>query len=347
MKKLFLIVAAVALMLVGCKKQSELNFTDMGEATVLVNVVYNPGQHDVNGVLIEGEIPVTDAVVLAKIQYSEYSDPAQGAKEIEAENKGEGNYEVKVPAGQKPVNIEIIVRDYAAPYYENKDYAVNAMWTADPVGVGGLMKDYVKAVNVTMYKYENIANDAMTKELTVEGITKAQIEKLVFVDDEDPSLSESNIAGLEIKYAPMGCEFEMVLNNYNDDRTITYTFTSDAATGAFNQTVKYYDAWDVEDIYVEIYPKAFVGDFTHRYFLYNQVEEEYRAVTQTLHGYYENQGGATEYATIGSGLLTLNFGDIHLYFHAENEDIIRGAYDTGDVIDGHDEYKIIYGGLWN
>ena len=237
MKKLFLIVAAVALMLVGCKKQSELNFTDMGEATVLVNVVYNPGEHDVNGVLITGEVPVTDAVVLAKIQYSEYSDPAQGAKEIEAENKGEGNYEVKVPAGQKPVNVEIIVRDYAAPYYENKDYAVNAMWTADPIAVGGLMKDYVKAVNVTMYKYENIANDAMTKELTVEGITKAEIEKLVFIDDEDPSLAESNIAGLEIKYAPMGCEFEMVLNNYYDDRTITYTFTSDAATGAFSQTV--------------------------------------------------------------------------------------------------------------
>ena len=152
MKKLLLVAVVAMLAFVGCKKQSELDFNNMKSATVYVTVEYNPGAHEVNGEIINENMPYANAQVVARIDYSEYSDEAEGVKQVEASNVGGGKYEVKIPAGQKPVDAEIFVRGFKADYYETTDSIVEAFYECVPVNVSSLLKDDVRCVTVNMHR---------------------------------------------------------------------------------------------------------------------------------------------------------------------------------------------------
>lgn len=349
MKKLLLVAVLATLAFVGCKKQSELEFNDMKTATVYVTVNYNPGEHEVNGVIVNDNLPYAEAQVVAKINYSEYSDEAVGVKQVEATNLGEGKYEVKVPAGQKPINAQIFVRGFKADYYETSDRTVEAFYECEPVAVAGLLKDDVRSVAITMYKTSSATNNEITKELKVSGYIKAVTEELVYVDNTltgNDLIAESNIQRLEQKYVGTACAFELELSNTNDDRTLTYTFNCES-NGSFSQTVKYYDSWEINATRVTIKPVSYVANFTHRYLLYNETDNVYRAATQSINGYYSNPMGKTQNANSGDLLLGMNIGDVNLGYTAENVDVINGhGSNTGEVINGHNQYKPIVGGLW-
>ena len=152
MKKLLLVAVVAMLAFVGCKKQSELDFNNMKSATVYVSVKYNPGAHMVNGEIVNENLPYSNAQVVARISYSEYSDEAVGVKQVEAKNMGDGKYEVQIPAGQKPIDAEIYVRGFKADYYDTLDDIVEAFYECNPVSVNGLLKDDVRSVSITMYR---------------------------------------------------------------------------------------------------------------------------------------------------------------------------------------------------
>jgi len=348
-----LFVAAAAMMLASCEKQpqSELNFVDMKTATIQVFVEYNPGEHQVNGVLINGNLPYSEAEVVAKINYSEYSDEAEGVKQIEAENLGNGKYEVKVPVGQRPIDLEICVRGFNAKYYEASDFTVDAFFEANPEPVNNVVKDDLRSVSITMQKSSSVTNNSMTKKLKVLGTTKAQVEKIVYYDSNlTPATGlndENNINRLEVAYIAKGCDYELELSNTTDNsRKITYTFKSDKTTGAFDETVKYYDSWNINDITVTIRPVAFIDACPHRYLKYNVTDEVYRADTQSINGYYSSNGKSKQ-ANSGDLLIGVRMGDVNLLFTEENTADIRGlGSNTGADINGHNEYRLIYGGLW-
>ena len=190
----------------------------------------------------------------------------------------------------------------------------------------------------------------MTKKLKVLGTTKAQVEKIVYYDPNlpNPELNEeNNIQRLQVAYIAKGCDYELELSNSTDDsRKITYTFKSDKTTGAFEETVKYYDSWNINDITVTIKPVAFIDTCPHRYLKYNATDEVYRADTQSISGYYSSNGKSKQ-ANSGDLLIGVRMGDVNLLFTEENTNDIRGlGSNTGAEINGHDEYVLIYGGLW-
>ena len=127
MKKIFL-AALAALTLVACndRNQSELKESDFltGKSTIQVTFFYNPGAHNVDGVVVSELLPIPDDVeVLAKVDYNEYTDAGAGVnfKQIKATSKGNGVFEVDIPAGERQINVEIIANGFTADYYTSPE----------------------------------------------------------------------------------------------------------------------------------------------------------------------------------------------------------------------------------
>jgi hypothetical protein len=124
MKKIFLFALA-ALALVACndKRQSELTEEVLmkGTAKIAVEIRYSPGLHKVDGAY--KDIPLAlpaDASVFAKADYTEYGAAGNNIKQFPA-TLNNGMYEMVIPAGEKPIKVQIVVNGFYGDYYANPD----------------------------------------------------------------------------------------------------------------------------------------------------------------------------------------------------------------------------------
>ena len=125
MKKIFLFALA-ALALVACndKRQSELTEEVLmkGTAKIAVEIRYSPGLHKVDGAY--KDIPMAlpaDASVFAKADYTEYGAAGKNIKQFPASLNSDGLYEMIIPAGEKPIKVQIVVNGFYGDYYANPD----------------------------------------------------------------------------------------------------------------------------------------------------------------------------------------------------------------------------------
>lgn len=99
MKKHFLLFAAIAVALVGCKKQSELSLDNIKDvATISGYVSYSTGQYaEENNYSTEVTAPAAGRTVYVDIPYSAYSSGATGTKTFTTVVDSLGNYTLSIP----------------------------------------------------------------------------------------------------------------------------------------------------------------------------------------------------------------------------------------------------------
>ena len=250
MRKSFLFVALAALALVGCndKTQSELTEETLGlngEAKITVKFYYNEGTKLVDGVEVSETLPVpASCKVVAKVDYSEYTGAAKGEsfKQFAATAKGNGVYEVVIPAGEKQITVDIIANGFTADYYLTPEKKIQAYYqtkiVAD-INKGVLAGQEVleqNPANTTLAVDPNIINnDRQAIIKLISGKLSGKVEKW---DGEDKKL-EAVDKGLE----GQTIELEIKSKNKNDKRVLTY-FAQSASDGSFKfEDVAIYDEW--------------------------------------------------------------------------------------------------------
>ena len=99
MKKHFLLFAAIAVALVGCKEQSELSLDNIKDvATISGYVSYSTGQYaEENNYSTEVTVPAAGRTVYVDIPYSAYSSGATGTKTFTTVVDSLGNYTLSIP----------------------------------------------------------------------------------------------------------------------------------------------------------------------------------------------------------------------------------------------------------
>ena len=99
MKKHFLLFAAIAVALVGCKKQSELSLDNIKDvATISGYVSYSTGQYaEENNYSTEVTAPAAGRMVYVDIPYSAYSSGATGTKTFTTVVDSLGHYTLSIP----------------------------------------------------------------------------------------------------------------------------------------------------------------------------------------------------------------------------------------------------------
>jgi hypothetical protein len=250
MRKSFLFVALAALALVGCndKTQSELTEETLGlngEAKITVKFYYNEGTKLVDGVEVSETLPVpASCKVVAKVDYSEYTGAAKGEsfKQFAATAKGNGVYEVVIPAGEKEITVDIIANGFTADYYLTPEKKIQAYYQTKviaDINNGVLAGQEVleqNPANTTLAVDPNIINNdrqAIIKLIT--GKLSGKIEKW----DSDDKKLEAVDKGLE----GQTIELEIKSKNKDDKRVLTY-FAQTAADGSFKfEDVAIYDEW--------------------------------------------------------------------------------------------------------
>lgn len=99
MKKQFVILAALAIAIAGCQKQSELSLDNISDvATVSGRVTYSIGQQaDGDNYATEVLVPATGKTVYVDVPYDSYKAGATGKKTFSAVVDSAGNYTLSVP----------------------------------------------------------------------------------------------------------------------------------------------------------------------------------------------------------------------------------------------------------
>jgi len=349
MRKSFLFVALAALALVGCndKTQSELTEDVLGlngEAKVTVKFYYNEGTKLVDGVEVSETLPVpASCKVVAKVDYSEYTGAAKGEsfKQFAATAKGNGVYEVVIPAGEKQITVDIIANGFTADYYLTPEKKIQAYYqtkTIADINNGVLAGQEVleqNPTNTTLVVDPNIINN--DRQVIIEEISgKLNGTFEAWNSDDYPETVKQGIAGREVMLVIEPKDKKA------DKRVLTY-FTTTNKDGEFSfENVAIYDEWkdqlmEKDDtVTMKIKVEQWADEkFTHWYKAYDSSvgrklwndESDYKA---TWDGTYADRFGK-DWDAWCADLAALKDGSDFLYAYSKNttQDVL-GSWKVAD-----------------
>ncbi len=336
MKKiLFATVAALAL--IGCQKQSELNFSDIKtSATVKGKVTYEVGYKVDGSQYIYEMLPAADVEVVAKIKYSEYSDGAQGVKQIVAKTDAEGNYELAIPVGQKAINVEVEPRGFEGEYLGNLNESgsvlpTKAYFKASAQNASVLAGEVKVLNNFEMRK--DVADPIVTRNMQVKvaGKVKVQAEEAT-LDTKD------EINGAKVGSAAANCKVKITFENINSSDKIIYNDVV-VKEGEYSLTADIFDVWLLDETIVKVEALPYTtAEFVHYYY----VIDDSAWKKQMLEGLYEKADNGGEVLGASAALVTFNPQTLTMKFTPTNKSVIRGIGNPD--VDKDKDGKFIYGG---
>lgn len=279
MKKFFLFALA-ALMFAACNDTKQTELTEeilglTGKSAIRVQFFYNPGSRLVDGVEVTELLPVPDGVVVfAKVDYSQYTgakEEGKSYKQFEATKKGNGVYEVEIPAGEKAIAVTMVANGFEADYFVNPTKAIKAYYPKKEVEIGNVLagQSFVEIdPNKTTFQVDkNILNNDRTVEIKeISGKLTGNVEKW---NDDKGGYVESKEAAI----ANREVELEIKAKDGSaDERALVFTAKTDA-NGVFAfKNIMIYDAWkdsiekDETSIEMKLSVKQWAdGEFVHYY----------------------------------------------------------------------------------
>ncbi len=337
MKKiLFATVAALAL--IGCQKQSELNFSDIKtSATIKGKVTYEVGYKVDGSQYIYEMLPAAEVEVVAKINYSEYSDGAKGVKQIVAKTDAEGNYDLAIPVGQKAINVDVEPRGFEGEYLGNLNESGSVLPTM------AYFKASAQSASVLAGEIKVLDNFEMLKEVADPITTRnmqINVAGKVKVQAEESVLDKSDeIAGAKAGTAAANCKVKITFENSKFTDKIIYNDIV-VKDGEYSLSADLFDVWllDETTIKVEALPYT-TAEFIHYYY----VIDDSAWKKQQLEGLYEKADNGGEQLGASAALVTFNPATLTMKFTPTNKAIIRGIGNPD--VDKDKDGKAIYSGV--
>ena len=278
MKKFFLFALA-ALTFAACNdtKQTELTEEVLGlngKASIRVQLFYNEGTKLVDGVEVQELLPIPETVVVfAKVDYAQYTGAKAGQsfKQFDATKKGNGVYEVEIPAGEKQINVTIVANGFEADYYVTPEKAIKAYFPKKEIAIGNVLAGQsfveVDPAKTTFSVDKNILNNDRDIEIKeISGKLTGNMEKW----------NDDNGGYVESKEAPIANrEVELEIKakaGSSDERVLKFTAKTDASGVYQFSNIKIYNDWkdsidnDENSIEMTLSVKQWAdGEFVHYY----------------------------------------------------------------------------------
>ena len=281
MKKFFLFALA-ALAFVACddKRQSELTEDVLmkGTAKIAVQIRYSPGLHKVDGAY--ADVPLSlpaGATVFAKADYKQYSAEGKNIKQFPASLNSDGLYEVVIPAGEKAIEVQIVVNGFYGDYYANPDQA-----TPD--------KAYYPKFESEKLKFTVLAGQEYVETDPQKTIIPAPAAALFPKQEYELASIKGKLQGsqeywdkdakspLEVSPKMLGLKDKVVTleikaaDPKKDPRVLQFKSSATNAEGAFEfKNIKIFDQWvdslkaDEKYLKVNLIVEPWTANFTHYY----------------------------------------------------------------------------------
>lgn len=327
MKKVFyscLTLALVALSACTSDEQTSFNFSDIhGKAVIKGNVTYRPGNvTNGNGTISQKEY-ANGAVVTVEVQNAQYVSGAEGSKTYSATTDENGNYIIEVPAGVKPIEATVSVKDYNGTYSEYKN---NALLTI--TGVKYSTSDYQETVSdgktVTKNLELSISDMPEVRNRNLEALLNGS----VVVPAEKLDNSNGIVNFVRTTAALPNAKMLFTFTNSSDDRKICYEMTT-PANGQLGFAANLFDTWELSNTSVDVKVYGFVGNITHYYS--HSLDGSWN--TQIVPVYFKPSEKTCQLEEMNSKVACY-FGEICLDFrNIGNKNSIKGI---GNSIDTHD-----------
>ncbi|HCS87093.1 MAG TPA: hypothetical protein DIW30_01250 [Bacteroidales bacterium] len=338
MKKI-LFVAAAALALIGCQKQSELNFSDIStSATVKGKVTYEIGYKVDGSQYVKQMVPATDIEVVAKINYSEYSEGAVGVKQITAKTDAEGNYTLVIPVGQKAISLTVEPRGFESEYMgelnaSNEVIPTTAYFRGTEQGLSVMAGDVKVLADFEMLPDMVASIETRNLEVKIAGKVKTEAE-IPILDTKD------EIIGAKAGNSVANCKVRITFSNLRSNAEIVYNDVT-VTDGEYTLTANLYDVWNLDETYVQVESQPYLTEeFVHYY--YSVEDKSWRK--QSIAGIYSkaiNQTGNGEILGSSANLVTFNARTLVMTFTPTSTAMIRGIGnpDVDEDKDGNTLYN--------
>ena len=294
MRRNLLVAAFAALALVGCQKQSELNFDDISTKATVQGYVYIDQGYVADGSgFAKLSKPADGVAVAVKVDYTAYDkDAAGGQKLFEATCDANGFYQVEIPVGQKAISgMSVYTRPFIGKYYDIVNYAIMEMEVSYPEASTSVEIEQGKvftAQNITITK--DVEKPILTRNqiVTISGKVVEQYEKKEYKDPSNPDLGYTAVTGTRDATKPVS----LVVTVYDpysssDDRELIFNITADK-DGAYSFEANLYDSWDISDLMVEVEAKSYLNTVDHYYYKYDSDEKNYVRKSQEVNGYFKS-----------------------------------------------------------
>lgn len=309
MRRNLLVAAFAALALVGCQKQSELNFDDIStKATVQGYVYVDQGyMADATG-FIKSTQPAEGCVVAVKVDYTAYDKNASGGqKQFEATCDANGFYQVQVPVGQTAISgMSVYTRPFIGKYFDVVNSEIVELEASYPEASTSVEIEQGKvftAQNITITK--DVTKPILTRNqiVKISGKVVEQYEKKVYQDKDDPDLGYYGVVGTCDATKPVSLIVTARSLVYpTDERELIFHVTADK-NGEYAFEANLYDEWELSDVRVVVEARSYLNSIDHYYYKYDSDEKKYISKTQTVSGYFK--GKVNSYKDLSDGDLLL------------------------------------------
>jgi hypothetical protein len=328
MRKYFL-VAAAALMLVGCtKEQSEFNSKDLENdvlphGTVVGTVKYDAGAYkDANGVIFQEHfVPAAGQKVKIEVSNASYVTGSAGDQTFLADIDQDGKFSYTLPLGLNNTNVKVSV----VPFYAEKKVVAAGEIVSIPdalynTGVGPTTKQMTNK-DIKTYDF-NVTSDAtvaerMSKTLSVSG--KVLVQQWVW--NKDASKYDIKTQVDEKKWK-LVCE----IKTWNDagETYMNYTKTGIQTNneGIYSFTVNLPDNWKsmTNKPQLKVTLQAELDtDFTGRY--YDNEKGQWKSQTCTV--LYPSIS-TSKFVSEDNELVPLKFNDLTVFPELQDKAGIKG-----------------------
>ena len=339
MRKYFL-VAAAALMMVGCsKEQSEFTSSDLKndalpQGTVVGTVKYNAGAYkDANGVIFTDHfVPAAGQQVKIEVGNSSYVSGSTGKQVFLAKIDADGKFSYTLPLGLAATNVTVSV----VPFYAEKKVIVAGDFVSIPDAL------YNNGVGPTVQLMTNkdvktcdfdVTSDATVEERLAQTVAvsgKVLLQQWV-KDPDDPSNFKIDNKPVEKKWN-LTCEVTTYDKSGNIDQTYVKTGIQTNNEGVFSFHVNLPDNWlempYKPDLKVSTKPEL-INDFTGKY--YDIDQSQWKSQTcQVLYPVAET----TYYLTSDNELIPAKVGNLIVYPKLQEKGGIKGIGNNAVDYDG-------------
>lgn len=348
MKKSFFLAAfAAALALVGCQKQSELDFDDIKtKATVQGYVYIDLGYIQEGTGFAKLNKPAEGVAVAVKVDYQKYDkDAAGGQKFFEAVCDANGFYQVEIPVGQEAISgMNVYTRPFVGKYYDLVNGAIQEVevsFTEESTSVDIESGKVFTAANMIVTK--DVEKPILTRnqKVKVSGKIVEKFEKKEYVDKENPDKGYYGVVGTNnaTQTVTLVATFTNTDTKFNGQELI-YNLTTGAG-GAYELTADLYDAWDINKTEVKIEAKSYLNKISHYYEKYDDDDKKYISKTQEVSGYFE-RGEVQKPLSDGSLLIGCVVSDLVVEFVPDYAKETIYGIGNPDIDKTNDKGIIIY-----
>ena len=291
MKKL-LLVALATLALVGCQKQSQLDFSDVaGKARVQGYVYVDYGfRQDSNTFVVMNE-PAKGCEVVVKVPYKKYdAEAAEGEKFFTAVCDDNGFYTIDIPVGQAAITgAKVYTRPFVGIYHDlvnNQIMEINASFPETSTSVEIENGKTFMASDMIVSKDVTVPNFSRQQIVNVSGQIAQYYEKKNWIDPEN--IDKGYTVSSDIQNANKPVQLQLTFYVPTSGEMLVYNVTTDE-TGVYSLTANLYDVWNINDVEVDIVAKSYLNEVTHYYKKYDEDEKKFLDKTQHVSGYYEGK----------------------------------------------------------